>query len=87
MKAIKADDSQWVAWIKQKDVNLEKKWANIFSCMAILALIAGGVSFFISKQMLSIPFVMGAGSFYLMSIAKYNNFRLYRIIQNLSEQD
>jgi uncharacterized Tic20 family protein len=86
MKVIKASDEEWVDRISRQNIAVEKRWAIIFIlCAAIL--LAYGIIGIIFIDTHHLVFAIASLIFYVMGIAKYNNFRLYRIIQNLNRKE
>lgn len=83
-KANKASDQQWIDWIKQSDPENEKAWSYRFFALALIVML-GSLTGAVFIQIEFIGLTFAALAIYFLGLAKLNNHRLYRIIQQLSE--
>ncbi len=81
-KMIKASDEQWIKWIGKVNIEDEKRWAKLFLFFAVCFFILGLILSFFVNLLIGMAFCFGSLLFYIMSLTKYINFRLYRIIKN-----
>ena len=84
-KAYKASDQQWIEWICKTDLKEEKKLAIGFFLLATAVFLVSIVGLAFGKYEFA-PGILGALPIFLMGLAKLNNFRLYGIIQSLSNE-